>query len=171
MVEGSHIYVGGCYRVIQSRAIDLFHQLMNQLPISIYGQRVSFKLPYETMEERRLLSNGGRNFNRMCEASMWSNTIEIFVECETERPGAEMAENERNATHDNEPNETERYEYEREPRPPCAEEARVERNVRDFVDEEVDEFATPVGSDDDQDGNEGDGYLTYKKGSGELQLR
>ncbi|KAF3554668.1 hypothetical protein F2Q69_00016050 [Brassica cretica] len=99
----------------------------------------------------------------MCGASMWSSTIEIFVECETERAGAKMEENEKNATHDNEPNDTERYEYEREPRPPCDEEARVERIVRDFVDEEVDEFATPVGSDDDQDGNEGDGYLTYNK--------
>ncbi|CAF1858509.1 hypothetical protein HID58_061537 [Brassica napus] len=171
MVEWKHMYVGGCYRVIQGRAIKLFHELMNQLPINIYGKRVSFKLPYETIEERRLLANDGTNFNRMCGASMWSSTIEIFVECETERAGAKMEENEKNATHDNEPNDTERYEYEREPRPPCDEEARVERIVRDFVDEEVDEFATPVGSDDDQDGNEGDGYLTYNKGSGELQLR
>ncbi|CAN6838729.1 unnamed protein product [Brassica oleracea] len=81
---------------------------MNQLPINIYGQRVSFKLPYETIEERRLLANGGTNFNRMCEASMWSSAIEIFVECETERAGAKMEENEKNATHDNEPNDTER---------------------------------------------------------------
>ncbi|WZZ09051.1 hypothetical protein YC2023_094972 [Brassica napus] len=76
-----------------------------------------------------------------------------------------MEENERDA---------ERYEYEidtERDRSPCYEEARVERNVRDFVDEDVDLLATPVGSDDDQDGNEGDGYFTYKKGSGELQLK
>lgn len=165
------MYGGGCYRVIQSRACDLFQELMSQLPISIYGKCVSFKLPYEQMEERRLLANGGRNFKRMCEASMWTTTIEIFVECETERAEAEMEANEINATHDNERNDRDRYEYERESRPPCDEEARVERNVEDFVDEEVDEFATPVGSDDDQDGNEGVGYLRYKKGSGELLLR
>ncbi|XP_013645549.1 uncharacterized protein LOC106350173 [Brassica napus] len=55
-------------------------------------------------------------------------------------------------------------------RTPCDLKVRVERNVRDFVDEDVDLFATPVGSDDEDD-NEGDGYLTYKKGSGELRLR
>ncbi|CAN6974718.1 unnamed protein product, partial [Brassica rapa subsp. trilocularis] len=89
----------------------------------------------------------------------------IFLECETERDEAGMEENEIDA---------ERYEYERDTerdRSPCYEEARVERNVRDFVDEDVDLFATPVGSDDDQDGNEGEGYFTYKKGSGELQLK
>ncbi|KAH0865007.1 LOW QUALITY PROTEIN: hypothetical protein HID58_082218 [Brassica napus] len=81
------------------------------------------------------------------------------------KQSSRMRENERDA---------ERYEYERDTerdRSPCYEEARVERNVRDFVDEDVDLFATPVGSDDDQDANEGNGYFTYKKGSGELQLK
>ncbi|KAG5384831.1 hypothetical protein IGI04_036301, partial [Brassica rapa subsp. trilocularis] len=61
----------------------------------------------------------------------------IFLECETERDEAGMEENEIDA---------ERYEYERDTerdRSPCYEEARVERNVRDFVDEDVDLFATP----------------------------
>ncbi|VVA92269.1 unnamed protein product [Arabis nemorensis] len=48
------------------------------------------------------------------------------------------------------------------------EEARVERNVRNFVDEETVEYATLVWSDDDED--ERLGYSRYKKGSGELKL-
>ncbi|CAH2053835.1 unnamed protein product [Thlaspi arvense] len=41
----------------------------------------------------------------------------------------------------------------------------------EFVDEEIDEYLTPVCSDDEEDDNVAGGYFRYKKGSGELKLR
>uniref|UniRef100_A0A0D3BT92 SWIM-type domain-containing protein n=1 Tax=Brassica oleracea var. oleracea TaxID=109376 RepID=A0A0D3BT92_BRAOL len=169
-VDGKDLYNGGGYRIMEAYPSRLFPELMNQLPISLYGQRVWFKFPYEGIEERQLIRNGDDQFTKMCRASVWVDSIDIFVEPETEGDES-RAENEREETERYEADsEAERYEAERNEHQ-FDEEARVERNVADFVDEDFDEYATPLCSDDDEDGVERDGYLRYIKGSGDLKLR
>ena len=71
----------------------------------------------------------------MCRASVWVDSIDIFVELETEGDES-RAENEREETERYEADsEAERYEAERNEHQ-FDEEARVERNVADFVDED-----------------------------------
>ncbi|WZZ16565.1 hypothetical protein YC2023_109654 [Brassica napus] len=169
-VDGKDLYNGGGYRIMEAYPSRLFPELMNQLPISLYGQRVWFKFPYESLEERHLIRNGDVQFNKMCRASVWVDSVDIFVEPKTEGDES-RAENEREETERYEADsEAERYEAERNEHQ-FDEEARVERNVADFVDEDFDEYATPLCSDDDEDGVERDGYLRYIKGSGDLKLR
>ncbi|XP_009110756.1 uncharacterized protein LOC103836262 isoform X2 [Brassica rapa] len=168
-VDGKDLYNGGGYRIMEAYPSRLFPELMNQLPISLYGQRVWFKFPYESIEERHLIRNGDDQFNKMCRASVWVDSMDIFVEPETEGDES-RAENEREEADSEADSEAERYEAERNEHQ-FDEEPRVERNVADFVDEDFDEYATPLCSDDDEDGVERDGYLRYIKGSGDLKLR
>ncbi|KAF3554625.1 hypothetical protein F2Q69_00011701 [Brassica cretica] len=50
-VDGKDLYNGGGYRIMEAYPSCLFPELMNQLPISLYGQRVWFKFPYEDDED------------------------------------------------------------------------------------------------------------------------
>ncbi|CAH2070810.1 unnamed protein product, partial [Thlaspi arvense] len=51
------------------------------------------------------------------------------------------------------------------------EEASDKMNVADFIDEEIDKYATPLCSDVEEDDNVTERYFRYKKGNGELKLR
>lgn len=158
--EGRDMYVSGGYRIICAQPSQLYSNLMNQLPVSLYGHRVWYKLPFEDLESRKQLANGDDNFKKMCEAAIWINQMDIYVEGDIESAGSDRDEIEED---ESVRNESDRNEYQFE------EEARVEQNVADFVDEEIDLYATPPCSDDDEDDVRGD-YFKYKKGSGELKL-
>ncbi|VVB15254.1 unnamed protein product [Arabis nemorensis] len=180
------MYVGGSHQFIEARPSQFFTELQNQLPVSLYGQRISYKPPFDEIEDRRVLTNSNGSFKKMCDTTHWTKAIDIFVVGDIERYENESVENERDETHmdgierdENERVQNERYETERVENERVqnvrvehqfAEEARVERNVADFIDEEIDEYATPVCSDDDQDHDKKLDYFTYKKGSGELKL-
>ncbi|XP_020872445.1 uncharacterized protein LOC110226135 [Arabidopsis lyrata subsp. lyrata] len=136
---------------------------MNQLPVSLYGQRVWYKLPYEGFHERKSISNGDANFNKMCMAAKWTKAVDIFVE----------ADGDGNANRVEENDNREEVASDEEARPECVqfeEEIRVERNVATAVDvdDEYDEYATPVESDAEDEYD--DGYVRYIKGSGELKF-
>ncbi|XP_024013228.1 uncharacterized protein LOC112087550 [Eutrema salsugineum] len=171
VVEGKDVYIGGGYRFVESRPSLLFTELMNQLPVSLYGQRVWYKVPFEELEDRKLLANGDGNFKKMCAAASYVNAIDIFVEPEliTEEVAGDDNDNEESERDETDGDEPERDEAVREDRQ-FEEEARIERNLVNFVDEEIDEYATPVCSDDDDDADDSKGYIRYKKGSGELML-
>lgn len=129
---------------------------MNHLPTSLYGQRVWYKLPFETQEDRKALYNGDENFKKMCLAAQWTKSIDIFVEADVGDENVNRNEE-----------EEARDEYEQ-----FDEERRVESNVAAFgdVDDEYDEYATPVESGDEDQSND-DGYVRYIKGSGELKFK
>ncbi|KAJ4917425.1 hypothetical protein Rs2_02975 [Raphanus sativus] len=79
-VDGKNLYNGGCYRLIEACSNRLFPELMNQLPISLYCQRVWYKFPYEGMEERHLIRNGDNQFNEMCKASILMSMLHLYVQ-------------------------------------------------------------------------------------------
>ncbi|XP_019087453.1 PREDICTED: uncharacterized protein LOC104728174 [Camelina sativa] len=127
---GRHVYYdGGCVRYIEAKASELFEQMMNHLPVSLYGQRVWYKLPFEEQEDQK--------------------AVPYY-------DGAEEEANEEERVC-----EAEQFE----------EEVRVERNVAGFVDldDEYDEYATPVESGGEDD--ETEEYVRYVKGSGELKFK
>ncbi|KAF2567653.1 hypothetical protein F2Q68_00024764 [Brassica cretica] len=126
---------------------------------------------FEEVDGKDLYNGGGYMIMEACPSRLFPklmNQLPIRDEsrAENEREEAERDETERyEADSEAEGYEAERNEHQFD------EEARVERNVSEFVDEDFDEYATPLCSDEDEDGVERDGYLRYIKGSGDLKLR
>ena len=60
----------------------LFRGLKNDFSMTMDGQRIWYKLPYDSMKHLEILIYGSQRFARMCEASKWTKFIEIFMEHE-----------------------------------------------------------------------------------------
>ncbi|KAF2601343.1 hypothetical protein F2Q70_00025376 [Brassica cretica] len=114
---------------------------------------------FEEVDGKDLYNGGGYMIMEACPSRLFPklmNQLPIRDEsrAENEREEAERDETERyEADSEAEGYEAERNEHQFD------EEARVERNVSEFVDEDFDEYATPLCSDEDEDGVERDGYL------------
>lgn len=79
---GDVVYMRGETHILHTPAKALFRSLNNDFPMSLSGQRIWYKLPYDTMKHLEILVCGGESFARMCEASKWTKYIEIFMEHE-----------------------------------------------------------------------------------------
>lgn len=48
--------------------------------VDMYGQRVCYKFPYEDLSSLKVLFDGGIKFQKMCDATQYVKTVEIFLE-------------------------------------------------------------------------------------------
>ncbi|KAF2602841.1 hypothetical protein F2Q70_00025375 [Brassica cretica] len=149
-VDGKDLYNGIGYMIMEAYPSRLFPELMNQLPISLYSQRVWFKFRYEGIEERHLIRNGDDQFNKMCRASVWEKRAPWKYMPLSKRKMIESwpkwAQSGVTGTARHKEMSQELRMRERRPR------GMKQR-------------------DEDEDGVERDGYLRYIKGSGDLKLR
>ena len=167
----------------------LFRGLKNDFSMTMDGQRIWYKLPYDSMKHLEILIYGSHSFARMCEASKWTKFIEIFMEHEDvngdEEDNEDVNDEERNEegeperpigeTEEDEPeghnNETEEDSNENGDRE-FEEDRRVEADVGEISDDEDNENYknTPPCSDGQEEENPRP-YQGWKRGSGELHIR
>lgn len=92
MADGTIVYNGGSGHELVTQARSLFQGL----PVSLYGQRVWYKLPFEDLKELRILCEGIDNFERMCDAAKWTRVVEIYMEKDEDYEGDHGNEEGRN---------------------------------------------------------------------------
>lgn len=75
-------YVGGEAHTLECNPQALFTNLVSSLNISLYGQRIWYKMPYENNSELKHMCNSENdlNFQRMCLASLWTKVVDILME-------------------------------------------------------------------------------------------
>ncbi|XP_013607728.1 PREDICTED: uncharacterized protein LOC106314401 [Brassica oleracea var. oleracea] len=123
-------------------------------------------MPYESLEELKIIFNGDQNFQRMCEAAVRTKMVDVFLEEDDVNDDASHAnETVGDASHATVGGNRDKM---------CEEEARIEENIAGFVDEEEEcnDEDTPPNSDcDEEDGANGrkhyDKYINF---SGEIRL-
>lgn len=133
--DGKLVYNGGVGHDLVSPA----KSLLQELPVSLYGQRLWYKLPFEDFKELKILcGDGNETFEKMCETSKWTNLIEIFMEADEDDDGNHVneASDDRNEENGPEQNDETGADNGREENQMCEEEAGVEDLVSAFVDEE-----------------------------------
>lgn len=168
--------MGGETHILHTQAEALFRGLHDDSPISMLGQRIWYKLPYDTMKHLEILIYGAGSFARMCEASKWTKYIEIFMEHE-DMNGDEEDEDVSDEEHNKEGepvgqnDETEEDSIESGDRE-FEEDKRVEAAVGEIFDGEDNENYknTPPCSDGEEEENPRR-YQGWKRGSGELHIR
>ncbi|CAE5993308.1 unnamed protein product [Arabidopsis arenosa] len=73
-------YVGGEIHMLECNPETVFTNMTGSLGLSLFGQRIWFKLPYENYQELKLLYAEAENFQRMCLAAKWTKAVDIFME-------------------------------------------------------------------------------------------
>ncbi|XP_013633062.1 PREDICTED: uncharacterized protein LOC106338690 [Brassica oleracea var. oleracea] len=150
--------------------------------VDMYGQRVWYKFPYEDLLSLKVLFDGGLNFQKMCDATQYVKTVEIYLEHQYVNNEAEESESAlqdaqseahdgETSPHDGADSGIERDEA-RDNSEPDPRDERVEEIVSEFVDEEKYNEAhrdTPPCS-DDEEGDIESGYERWRRGSGELKI-
>ncbi|ESQ55732.1 hypothetical protein EUTSA_v10026773mg [Eutrema salsugineum] len=81
--NGTIYYDGGSVQELLTPAASLFESL----PVSMYGQTIWYKLPYEGLNELKILCNGVENFQKMCLAAKWTNVVDIYMEADEDSEG------------------------------------------------------------------------------------
>ncbi|CAA7058664.1 unnamed protein product [Microthlaspi erraticum] len=193
MSDDTLVYNGGSGHELLTQPRSLFQGL----PVSLYGQRIWYKLPFEDLKELRILCEGTENFERMCEAAKWTRMIEIYMEkdedCEGDHGneegrnddqnmerGADQVEqrgrddnNEDGRDNNTDDGRDQDREDGREVYEMCEEEAQVEEVVAKFFEEEEndDYQRTPTTSDNEGRKIQRCPYDRWVRGSGELKIK
>ena len=181
-LEGSLSYVGGKIHHLETAPQCLFGGIMSADVVDMYGQRVWYKFPYEDLLSLKVLFDGGLNFQKMCDATQYVKTVEIYLEHQDVNNEAEESESPlqdaqseahdgETSPHDGADSGIERDEA-RDNSEPDPRDERVEEIVSEFVDEEEYNEAhrdTPPCS-DDEEGDIESGYERWRRGSGELKI-
>lgn len=72
-------YVGGEVQTLENNLQAFFINLAAELGVSLYGQRIWYKLPFESFSELKFMCNGEHNFQNMCAAAVWTKMMDIFM--------------------------------------------------------------------------------------------
>lgn len=62
---------------METEAQALFSGMSSGLNVSLYGQRIWYKLPFEDL---KILCDGSDNFQRMSAAANWTRAVDIYME-------------------------------------------------------------------------------------------
>ena len=156
----------------------LYTNMSESLGLTLFAQRIWYKLPFERFTETKVLYNGSDNFQRMCQAARWTKAIDIFLEKEDigveERAGgagnddnarAGGAGNDENVGLGENVRAAGQGENVRAARP-WNDEINVGEEIADD-DEQCDSEGTPPNSDSEECERS---YIRYEKGSGEIKL-
>lgn len=173
ITEGVTSYKGGDVVQLECLPQMLFTKMADALGNSLCGQRVWYKLPKDDFTELKLMCNGNEMFDKMLEATILCKAVQIFMEKDDDDidGGDGDGSGDNGASGDRRSGEGDRVSGIGDN---CDEEileedARVEKNIEGFVDEEENhnDEVTPQNSDCEDDERH---YQRYKKGSGVLIL-
>ncbi|XP_056849556.1 uncharacterized protein LOC108824591 isoform X2 [Raphanus sativus] len=166
-LEEGLTYVDGKIHYLETSAQFLFGGIISANIVDMYGQRVWYKLPNESLSDLKVLCDGGINFQNMCTATQWVRKVEVYLEHEEVHNEAEETGSLGETAADTGKGRNEARENpESDPH-----DESVEEIVLGFVDEEEDNEAlrdTPPASDDEEDIEPG--YERWRRGSGELKI-
>ncbi|XP_013594587.1 PREDICTED: uncharacterized protein LOC106302671 [Brassica oleracea var. oleracea] len=169
--DGLTSYKGGDTYVLVCYPEMMFTKLSDALGISLYGQRIWYKLPYEDITELKMMCNGDAMYQNLLSSLILTKAAQIFLEKDDDLiasgdgdghsghgdGSAADGDRVRGDTSHNSDSEM------------LDEDAQVELNVAGFVDEDEhhNDEVTPQNSDCEDGGRR---YQRCKKGSGELKL-
>ncbi|XP_024014814.1 uncharacterized protein LOC112088710 [Eutrema salsugineum] len=178
-IDNGTSYVGGEVHTLISNPASLFVNLMESLIISLSGQRIWYKLPFEELADLKVLEDGTANFKKMCDAVFWTKAADVFLEREDFLEGVDAvvdqnkdngAEN-RAALHDEIPAEESVSEEDSEAGENNGDDERVDEDgITEEEEQQPDNSEDTPPNSDDEDGGVQRRFLACKKGSGELQL-
>ncbi|KAG7599500.1 Reverse transcriptase domain [Arabidopsis suecica] len=156
-------YVGGEIHMLECNPETVFTNMTGSLGLSLFGQRIWFKLPYENYQELKLLYAEAENFQRMCLAAKWTKAVDIFME-KDESPEEENRNEFRGGEH-----EVRRGEHEVRGGEHDVRGIGDEHDGEEVADEDelCDSEGTPPNSDSEDCERR---YVRYESGSGEIKL-